>query len=126
MDSEKDPKPTSSELLSSAKLVAEAAKSTVNNQSDKVDKGKVAGATADLLDAGQDYGKLDEEKGIGQYVEKAETYLHQYETSGQSAPTPNKAEAKPESHASGGDGKDSGSGGGVEDYLKKAQGFLGR
>ncbi|XVE91579.1 hypothetical protein REPUB_Repub01dG0021800 [Reevesia pubescens] len=125
MASEKDPKSTSSELLSSAKLGADSAKSTFNTESDKVVK-KVAGAGADLLGAARDYGKLDKEKGVGQYVQKAETYLHQYETSGQSAPTPNKAGAKPESHASGGDGKDSESGGGVGNYLKKAQGFLGK
>ena len=125
---EKNPKHSSSDLFSSAKLVAGAAKSTLNNESDKVDKGKVAGAGADLLDAGQDYGKLGEDKGIGLYVEKAENYLHQYETSGQPAPTtagpgiPNKAEAHPESHESGGDGKDSGSGG----YLKMAQGFFSK
>ncbi|XWS64205.1 hypothetical protein CRYUN_Cryun06bG0166400 [Craigia yunnanensis] len=93
----------------------------------KVDKGKVAGAAAELLGAAQDYGKLDKEKGIGQYVEKAENYLQQYETSGQSAPTttnsgtPTKPEAQPESHVSGGDAKDSGSAGGVGDYLNMAQ-----
>ncbi|XP_022776798.1 nodulin-related protein 1-like [Durio zibethinus] len=117
MASEKDPKPTSSELFSSAKLVAEAAKSTFNNESDKVDKGKVAGAAADLLGAAQDYGKLDKEKGVGQYVGKAENYLHQYENTSVGQPTSAKAEAQPESHASGG---------GVGDYLKMAQGFLGK
>ncbi|XWS34164.1 hypothetical protein CRYUN_Cryun21dG0016700 [Craigia yunnanensis] len=128
MASEKDPKPSSSDLFSSAKLLAGAAKSSFSNESDKVDKAKVAGAAADLLDAAQDYGKLDKDKGIGQHIEKAENYLHQYETSGQPAPTttgsgtPNKAEAHPESHESGGDGKDSGSGG----YLKMAQGFLSK
>lgn len=136
MDSEKDNKSSTSDLFSSAKLVAGAAQSAFSNQSDKIDKGKVAGASADLLGAAQDYGKLDKEKGIGQYVEKAENYLHQYETSGKSAPTTatdhsggtsNKAEAQQKPNESGGDhGKDSGSGGGVGDYMKMAQGFLGK
>ncbi|XVF85852.1 hypothetical protein PTKIN_Ptkin17bG0151000 [Pterospermum kingtungense] len=124
MASEKNKTPSSSDLFSSAKLVAGAAKSTFSNEGDKVDKGKVAGAGADLLGAAQDYGKLDKDKGVGQYVEKAENYLHQYETSGKSAPTTTEAQQKP--HGSGGDGKDSGSGGGVGDYMKMAQGFLGK
>ncbi|KAK8686829.1 hypothetical protein V6N13_125846 [Hibiscus sabdariffa] len=65
------------DLFSSAKTVADAAKSTFNNESDKVDKGKVAGAAADLLGAAEDYGKLDKNTGVGQYVDKAENYLHQ-------------------------------------------------
>ncbi|KAE8681290.1 putative Nodulin-related protein 1 [Hibiscus syriacus] len=118
---EKGHKPSKSELLSSAKLVANAAKSALNHESDKVDKGKVAGAAADLLDAAQDYGKLDKNTGIGQYVEKAESYLHKYETSHQSAPA-----AKPESHATGDGEKGKESAGGVGDYMKMAQGFFGK
>ncbi|KAB2090282.1 hypothetical protein ES319_A03G114200v1 [Gossypium barbadense] len=124
MASERDTKKGTSELLSSAKLVADAAKSTFNKESDKVDKGKVAGAGADLLGAAQHYGKLDKDKGVGQYVEKAETYLHQYQTS-HLAPTTN-----PNSHGAGAAAKDSetaaAGGGGVGDYMKMAQGFLGK
>ncbi|QCD82577.1 nodulin-related protein 1-like [Vigna unguiculata] len=69
---------SSSELLASAKLVADAAQSTLRNESDKVDKAKVAGAAGDLLDAAGKYGKLDEQKGVGQYVDKAADYLHGY------------------------------------------------
>ncbi|CAJ1939763.1 unnamed protein product [Sphenostylis stenocarpa] len=69
---------SSSELLASAKLVADAAQSTFRNESDKVDKAKVADAAGDLLDAAAKYGKLDEQKGIGQYLDKAADYLHQY------------------------------------------------
>ncbi|KAF2295009.1 hypothetical protein GH714_030128 [Hevea brasiliensis] len=72
--------PSSSELLSSAKLVAEAAKASLSHETDKVDKGRVAGAAADLLGAASHYGKL-EEKSFGKYVEKAEDYLHQYHSS---------------------------------------------
>lgn len=124
---------SSSELLSSAKLVAEAAKSTLHHdQRDKVDKGKVAGAAADLLDAASHYGKLDQQKGAGKYVEKAENYLHHYHSSHSTTTTTTAATAdlhsgahsttKPEkhsdSHGSGGDH------GGSGDYLKMAQGFL--
>ncbi|XP_022776786.1 nodulin-related protein 1-like [Durio zibethinus] len=120
---------SSSELLASAKLVTEAAKNTLHHESDKVDKGMVAGAAADLLCAASHYGKLDQEKGVGMYVEKAENYLHQYQSS-HSTPTTTHSDhsTKPEkhsgSHASGGDhGHDSGSGG-YGDYIKMAQGFL--
>ncbi|EOA25651.1 hypothetical protein CARUB_v10019001mg [Capsella rubella] len=72
---------TNSELMASAKIVAEAAQAAARNESDKLDKAKVAGATADILDAASRYGKLDEKSGVGQYLEKAEQYLHKYETS---------------------------------------------
>ncbi|CAI9096499.1 OLC1v1032661C1 [Oldenlandia corymbosa var. corymbosa] len=70
-----------SDLFSSAKLVAEAARSTIQKEEPKYDNAEVAGAAADLLDAAQTYGKLDKTSGVGSYIEKAETYLHEYETS---------------------------------------------
>ncbi|VVB03978.1 unnamed protein product [Arabis nemorensis] len=125
---------TNAELMASAKIVAEAAQAAARNESNKLDKAKVAGATADILDAASRYGKLDEKSGVGQYLEKAEQYLHKYETS--------------HSHSSGGHGGVSGgavhggdgghggvggtgspaakkedgkSGGGFGDYAKMAQ-----
>ncbi|XP_076907235.1 uncharacterized protein LOC143563627 isoform X1 [Bidens hawaiensis] len=68
-------------LLSSAKLVAEAAQSAANNQTDQIDKPKVAGAAGDLLDSVKQYGKFDESQGVGQYINQADEYLHQYEKS---------------------------------------------
>lgn len=68
----------SGDLASSAKLVAEAAKSVFQDHNlEKVDKGRVAGAAAELLHAASQYGKLDG-KPAGNYLEKAEEYLHQY------------------------------------------------
>lgn len=125
--------PSSSELLSSAKLVAEAAKSSLNHESHKIDKGRVAGAAADLLDAASHYGKL-EEKSFGKYVEKAEGYLHQYHSSHSTTTTTTTTNAAPKpahhtssatphsSIASSDDGGESGSGFG--DYFKMAEGFL--
>ncbi|CAH2045609.1 unnamed protein product [Thlaspi arvense] len=72
---------TNAELMASAKIVAEAAQAAARNETDKLDKAKVAGATADILDAASRYGKLDEKSGVGQYLEKAENYLHKYESS---------------------------------------------
>ncbi|WZZ01911.1 hypothetical protein YC2023_074239 [Brassica napus] len=72
---------TNAELMASAKIVAEAAQAASRNETDKLDKAKVAGATADILDAAQRYGKLDEKSGVGQYLEKAENFLHKYESS---------------------------------------------
>ncbi|XP_059317237.1 nodulin-related protein 2-like [Lycium ferocissimum] len=69
---------STTELFASAKVLAEAAQSHINKDGTKVDNKKVAEAAADVLDAGQKYGKLDETQGVGQYIEKAETYLHKY------------------------------------------------
>ncbi|XP_031269393.1 nodulin-related protein 1-like [Pistacia vera] len=127
-----DHQASSSELLSSAKLMAEAAKSSFNHESDKVDKGRVAGAAANLLDAASHYGKL-EEKSFGKYVEKAEKYLHQYGSS-HSTTTTTTANAAPNSahhaspataHSSFASSDDDGkSGSGYGDYFKMAEGFL--
>ncbi|OAY59405.1 nodulin-related protein 1 [Manihot esculenta] len=120
--------PSSSELLSSAKLVAEAAKASLNNETHKVDKGRVAGAAADLLGAASHYGKL-EEKSFGKYVEKAENYLHKYQSSSTTTTTTTSsshsatggAATQSSTQSSGGAGH---SEGGYGDYLKMAQGFL--
>ncbi|CAO2830239.1 unnamed protein product [Amaranthus hypochondriacus] len=84
---------SSSELLTSAKTVAEAAQLAASQQTDKIDKAKVAGAAEDILEAAKSYGKLDENSGIGQYVGKAEGYLHQFSTS--SSETETKTVAAP-------------------------------
>ncbi|KAK3042339.1 hypothetical protein RJ639_002385 [Escallonia herrerae] len=132
------PEPTNSELFSSAKLVAGAAQSTFRNESDKVDKAKVADAAEDLLQAASKYGKLDE-KGFGGYVDKAEGYLHSYHSktttttttgSGDSATISTTTESdesvaaapKPSEH-SGGEEKKSGSGG-YGEYMKMAEGLF--
>lgn len=73
-------KPSNCDLFSSAKVVADAAQAQFRNEPEKYDKAKVAGATADLLDAASEYGKLDETKGVGKYVDQAENYLRQYNT----------------------------------------------
>ncbi|XAR65247.1 hypothetical protein NMG60_11009299 [Bertholletia excelsa] len=121
--------PSSSELISSAKIVAEAAQHTFRHESDKVDKGRVADAAADLLGAASHYGKL-EEKGFGKYLDKAENYLHQYHSSPSThttTATPHTA-AGASTHAPSHSGGESGghghSGGGYGDYLKMAEGFL--
>uniref|UniRef100_A0A2P2QLN5 Uncharacterized protein MANES_01G030100 n=1 Tax=Rhizophora mucronata TaxID=61149 RepID=A0A2P2QLN5_RHIMU len=124
----KQNQPTSTDLFSSAKLVAEAAQATLSHETDKVDRGKVAGAAADLLGAASQYGKL-EEKGMGGYVDKAKDYLHQYGSSHSTPITTTgledcEADTKqsPPPDASG-DNKQS-EGGGYGDYLKIAQGFM--
>ncbi|KAJ9563802.1 hypothetical protein OSB04_008962 [Centaurea solstitialis] len=103
--------PSASKLMASAKLVAESAKYATSNQSEKIDKPKAAGAAADILDAIEKYGKFDETKGIGQYLQKAEDYLHNYEKSGTAAPAPAPAKEKK---------KEGGSGFGAGDALKAA------
>ncbi|XP_056165078.1 nodulin-related protein 1-like [Syzygium oleosum] len=138
--------PNTSDLMASAKLVAEAAKSTFSHESDKIDRARVAGAASNLLEAASHYGKL-EEKSFGKYVEKAEDYLHQYGSShpsaaaaaaGHHAPHAGAPAAAAEEAAgagagarphhssahSGGEEEHSGSGG-YGDYMKMAQGFLG-
>lgn len=136
----KNHKPSNAELLSRAKLVADAAKATLNSDHDKVDKTKVAHAAGDLLNAASHYGKLDE-KGYGEVLGKAEDYLHNYNdkplsTDNHSSSHSGHAghDTKPTSsddhsgysgssktNPSGGH-KDSG--GGYGDYLKIAQGLI--
>ncbi|XP_057531039.1 nodulin-related protein 1-like [Amaranthus tricolor] len=92
-EASKNHTPTSaSDLMTSAKTVAEAAQLAASQQTDKIDKAKVAGAAEDILEAAKSYGKLDENSGIGQYVGKAEGYLHQFSSSSE---TETKTEAAP-------------------------------
>ncbi|CAF2258752.1 unnamed protein product [Brassica napus] len=70
-----------SELMTSSKVVAEAAQAAARNESDKLDKAKVAGDSADILDVDQEYGRFDKSD-AGQYFEKAEKYLKEFESSG--------------------------------------------
>ncbi|ONK60079.1 uncharacterized protein A4U43_C08F13960 [Asparagus officinalis] len=112
-------KASPSDLLSSARVVAEAAKSTLRHESNKVDKGRVADAAADLLCAASHYGKL-EEKNYGKYVEKAETYLHKYNAT-HSAADSTTASSHPSSMHSGGSAH---SEGGFGKYVQMAEGVL--
>lgn len=129
---EHDRQPSASELLASAKLVSEAAQASFGNERDKIDKVKVAAAAEDLLEAASKYGKLDQEKGMGQLLEKAETYLHQYHSntlptatpsttgSGDTAPVDKKESSAPPSTRVDDDQSGSGLGG----AFKMAQGFF--
>ncbi|KAB5538473.1 hypothetical protein DKX38_016006 [Salix brachista] len=125
---EHDRQPTTSELFSSAKLVAAAAQASLGKDGDKIDKAKVAAAAEDLLAATSKYGKLDRETGLGQQIEKAETYLHQYHSNTLPTATPgttgsgNPAPADKKESSAGGDDDKSGSGFGGA--FKMAQGFL--
>ncbi|KVH97703.1 nodulin-related protein 1-like [Cynara cardunculus var. scolymus] len=117
--------PSASELLSSAKLVAEAAKCATSNQTEKIDKPKVAGAAADIIDATEKYGNFDETKGVGQYLKKAEDYLNDYEKSGATPPPPPaKEEAPPAKEEKKVEKEESGSGFGAADALKAAGSFF--
>ncbi|KAH7855031.1 hypothetical protein Vadar_020422 [Vaccinium darrowii] len=158
MDSTPQNKPTtgghhhqpqsSSELFSSAKVLAEAGQATYGQGT--VDKAKAAGAASDLLDAGCQYGKLEDGK-YGQYIGKAETYLDKYESSDNSSTNAaahgggeNKHQTSDQSgggttvQSGGGHGQSEGghgeaevknsgggeSGGGYGQYFKMAEGFL--
>eukprot|EP00262_Sarcandra_glabra_P011093 TRINITY_DN2679_c0_g1_i1.p1 TRINITY_DN2679_c0_g1~~TRINITY_DN2679_c0_g1_i1.p1 ORF type:complete len:141 (-),score=29.02 TRINITY_DN2679_c0_g1_i1:234-656(-) len=115
-------------LMSSAKVVAEAAQSTLHHQSDKLDKGKVAGAAADLLGAVSHYGKL-EEKSFGKYIDKAEDYLHNYNSSHSSTTTITTTHSTVTNHSTQSSSTHSGGGNaqsesGYGEYFKMAEGFL--
>ncbi|KAK1413735.1 hypothetical protein QVD17_35514 [Tagetes erecta] len=84
---------SNTDLISKAKVVAEAAKSAKTNLTEKTDKTKVTGAGANLLDSVKQYGKLDESQGVGQYIKQAEDYLHKF---GKQAPAPATVEKKVE------------------------------
>ncbi|CAH8389103.1 unnamed protein product [Eruca vesicaria subsp. sativa] len=129
---------SSSELMASAKVVAEAAQAAARNESDKLDKAKVAGASADILDAAQKYGKLDEKSGAGQYLDKAEKYLNDFESSHSTgaagtpppaatgAPPPATTGAPPPASEAEPEAKkpEEESSGGLGGYAKMAQGFM--
>ncbi|CAN1849495.1 Nodulin-related protein 2 [Linum perenne] len=94
-----------------------------SKSADNLDKAKVADAAEDLIAAGNKYGKLDE-KGYGQYVDKAEEYLRQYsspkssdvEGAGKLAAVPEAAKKPAE------EGKSEG--GGIGGYAKMAEGLF--
>ena len=117
--------PSNSELMASAKLLAEAGQTAFSQGAGKVDKARAAGAAGDLLEAASSYGKL-EETSYGKYVEKAETYLDQYgNPSSQSQSHSTTTDSKPHSAAGGGDHESEGNTeSGTGDYVKMAQGFL--
>ncbi|CAI9096500.1 OLC1v1032662C1 [Oldenlandia corymbosa var. corymbosa] len=128
------PTPSSSELLSSAKIVANAAKSQFNHDPNyKFDKAEVAGAAENILHAASQYGKLDEKGGgLGKMVGQAENYLHKYHSSqsttttttttnpGHSTTTTHTTGTKPHKEEHGG------SGGGYGDYIKMAEGLMNK
>jgi hypothetical protein len=136
-----DFKKSSSGLMSSGKVVTGAAMSAFETKSvENIDKEKVAGASAEILDSVSKYGKL-EDKPAGQYFEKAEVYLKQYSSGGTEktdvpaaadagAPKPPEEEApkEPAPAAEGAEslmdkksgGEESGGGG----FMKMAQGFM--
>ncbi|MED6194425.1 hypothetical protein PIB30_028456 [Stylosanthes scabra] len=116
----KEEQHSTSELFSSAKLVAEAAQANFSGQGDRVDRAKAADAAGDLLDAASQYGKLDDQKGIGQYVDKAADYLHSYQQS--NAPPSSEPPKQPEGEQPKPDGGSGG--GGLGDFAKLAGGFL--
>lgn len=124
-------KHSTSELMASAKVVAEAAQSGFGPGADgkALDKGKVADAAGDLLDAVGDYAKLDDQKGLGQYVDKAADYLHHYHPTTTTAATGGHPTSKPDHHKSDDaaktDGAESGGHGhGLGDFAKTAGGFF--
>lgn len=114
-------KASPTDLLSSAKVVADAARSTLRHETGKVDKSRVADAAADLLCAASHYGKF-EEKSYGKYVEKAETYLHKYNAGSHSSAQSTTAShsSSTQHHSSATAHSESGFG----EYMKIAEGFL--
>ncbi|CAA0828735.1 nodulin-related protein 1 [Striga hermonthica] len=122
-----DHKPASnSDLLASARLVADAAQAQFRNEPEKYDKNKVAGAAADLLQAASDYGKLDETKGAGKYIDQAESYLRKYGTSSPSAAGEHKPAADAETAPAKESAESEKPSGGGGDYLKMAEGLLNK
>lgn len=117
-------KPNTSQLVSSAKVMSEAAKSALHRRDiEEIDKAKVAGAAANLLGAASQYAKL-EEKGMGKYVEQAQDYLHKYQPSDDARGSTSDQEQEQEQSSTSQAQARSKSKGGFGKYLKLAQGFL--
>lgn len=89
--------PSQADLLASAQVLAQAAKATISKDPSNVDNYKLAGAAADILDAGEHYGKLDTSTGVGSYVDKAEGFLKKYESSNSPPPPKSPEETEPKS-----------------------------
>eukprot|EP00249_Psilotum_nudum_P008611 c21401_g1_i1 orf=126-653(+) len=73
--------PKEGDVLSSAQVVFQAVKAKFHageGEAQEIDTARVAGALGDLVGAAGHYTKLDESK-YGEYVHKAEEYLHSYE-----------------------------------------------
>ncbi|KAG8366419.1 hypothetical protein BUALT_Bualt17G0077700 [Buddleja alternifolia] len=117
------PKP---DLLSSAKVVAEAAQAHLGNEPAKYDKAKVAGAAADILDAAEKYGKIDEKQGVGKYVEQAEDYLRSQSGTHAADKTAGGGGGSGEHKIAAGGEAGKPSGGGAGDYVKTAEGLLNK
>ncbi|KAL8532441.1 hypothetical protein ACS0TY_008878 [Phlomoides rotata] len=112
-----------SDLIHSAKVVADAANAHARREPDKYDKAEVAGATADLIDAAAEYGKLDDKAGIGKYVDKAEDLLRHYQSSHSADHAGKSADHKPADHKPA-KSEEHGGGGGGGDFMKMAGDFL--
>ena len=132
-DDKTDGEKSSSDLFASARVVAEAAQAQFGNEPEKCDKVKAAGAGADLLDAASSYGKLDETKGVGKYVDQAEGYLRQYSaSSAPAAPAPaaaveeKAADTAAEIPKKAEEVLDKPSEGGAADYAEKAEEVLSK
>ena len=140
--------PTTSELMSSAKIVAEAAKSSMNKGGDEnIDRARVSEAASNILSGAAHYGKLDEKEGLGSYVGKAEDMLRKYGSGSDGGSGGGGSHNSSESYKSSvgkerrdddenypvsgehetrkkEDEEEEGGSGGVGGYLKVAQGFL--
>lgn len=126
----KGAKPSTSELMSSAKIIAGVAKG------EKVDKAKVCEAASNILDAASSYGGLNEKEGLGSYVSKAEDMLRKYGSGGSGGGSGGETAGKEKKQHDSGSGEhetkkkpskndeDEGGSGGFGDYFKVAQGFL--
>lgn len=117
-DTADHPKPSNSDLMASAKVLADAAKEG------RLNDPKVSGAAADALGAAEQYGKLDENKGIGQYVDKAEDYLRQRSTTHSSTATVNPDKKSTPTATEPPKSTESESGDGAGGFMKTAGDFL--
>eukprot|EP00249_Psilotum_nudum_P008212 c21122_g1_i1 orf=199-726(+) len=88
-DKEEDTKgPSYGDAMSSAQVLFQAAKAKFHGgegegegegEAQEIDTGSLAGALGNLVGAAGHYGKLDDKSKYGEYVHKAEEYLHSYE-----------------------------------------------
>ncbi|KAM0983826.1 hypothetical protein ACFX2C_011314 [Malus domestica] len=127
---EKGGKPSMGEVMSSAKIVAGAAKG------EKYDKAEVCKAASTVLSAASAYGGLDEKEGMGSYIGKAEGLLRKYggggteaeggghKTSHSSASESEESPKGKKKHTKKDDGEEEGGHGKFGGYLKMAQGFM--
>uniref|UniRef100_A0A7C9DR47 Uncharacterized protein n=1 Tax=Opuntia streptacantha TaxID=393608 RepID=A0A7C9DR47_OPUST len=102
------------DLMTSARNLAASTQAAATQLTDKFDKAKMAESAENALEAAKTKGKLDDKSGVGQYVNKAQDYLHQMHSGDAGKEETDKDKEE----------KEETGGGAAGGFMKMAQGFF--